>query len=1263
MSPITIKQQGQTLLSLLLVLCGLLFLHTPVQAAPGDILFSDDFERASLGSDWTVNNTSRAGIGTYTSNSGSRSLYTRWGSVDVTSRSFDLAAIGGVELSMWIRVGDDIFPGVFSEYPDQPGEDLVIEYLNSSSNWVLLERFIGGNEAAGAIFNRTYSLSSDALHTNFRIRISQTGGNGSDFDYYHIDDVTLTETAAPPTLAFPFCDDFESGMGNWMVSGTGDAGIGSQTYNSAGNSLYLRWNTVSVTSLEIDASAATDASLTFWLRRGSDSFSEDPDNNEDFTVEYLNNIGSWINLETFDGNGTPGEIFNRSYPLPADALHSGLKIRFSLSGGNGSDFDYWHVDDVCLRTPPPVPVCATFRDEFSTESYSRNDGTVNWASNWIETGDNGSPSNGDIEIFNNRLQLEGDGTGGTATFGGPSIEREADLSSYTTATLTFDYSTSTQGNWEGNDTIEIWVSADGGANWTLIQEFSNDQAPASFSYDISPYISSNFRVAFVEKANASNEIFYFDNVQIEACGISGPDHFRFEHDGSGLTCNPENIVVRACMDALCSSEYTEQVSATLSPSGWVGGDTQIFNSGATLQLWHTTAGVASLGISSTIGASNPTRCYVGGVEQANCDITFYDSGFLFDVPHHTAATVQNVQMSAVRTDLTTQQCVPAFQNVSKSLNFWSSYNNPVSGTLPVNVNGTDIATAAPGTSLNLAFDANGETTLAVSYPDVGSILLDAQYIGSGDEAGLVMSGQDSFTSKPAGFALSNIVRLSDGAANPAAANSSGPAFIPAGEPFSASIRAVNALGATTPNYGQEIAPEGVKLSNATAIDVTGLPSLIDPSGGNNPPLRTPAWRGNTGYQVNQLVQYGSNVYAATNAGTSGAAFGGGSVVWQNLGSPLDGITIFNTSGNFTNGNAVGTYAWEDVGIIEFTARVRDGDYLGAGDAIGASSGNVGRFYAHSINVSLSAADFAPAGNTFTYLGQPFIYNAAPSLTLTALSSNGNTLLNYQGGFWKLGSTVQEVGFGGSNSFQYSNDGPANGSALTSPTAAIGFGDTSAVGGSLTLNGIHAGEQFTYTRPAAAIAPFDADVSLSVSVTDSDGATGSANTSLIGFAGDTDAGSGTPLNTTNDRLLRFGRAVLIDSYGRETEAQRLYFWTHFFDGTGFVTNSDDTTTVYTVMDTDPAAPPNLTNPVCIDPGADPVQCTQVSVGGTNIGHGQFFTLSAPGAGNFGTLNYQLTVDSWLRYDWGSGANVDNPSANVTFGIFRGDDRFIYWREVQ
>lgn len=149
-------------------------------------------------------------------------------------------------------------------------------------------------------------------------------------------------------------DDFESGMANWNVSGAGQAGTSAHTFQSPDNSLYLRDRAVRVESGTLDISSQTVVNASLWVRRGADSFSEDPDSNEDLAIYYFNDSGSWRLLERFAGDGTPGEIYQRDYSLPADAFHSGFQLAMEKEGGSSGNWDYWHIDDVLIASGPSV---------------------------------------------------------------------------------------------------------------------------------------------------------------------------------------------------------------------------------------------------------------------------------------------------------------------------------------------------------------------------------------------------------------------------------------------------------------------------------------------------------------------------------------------------------------------------------------------------------------------------------------------------------------------------------------------------------------------------------------------------------------------------------------------------------------------------------------------------------------------------------------------------------------------------------------------
>jgi len=323
-------------------------------ATPGDILFSDNFEDGNLGP-WSTTNASISGVRNSPgfAGTGSFGAYTSNAAVTVTSPSIN-AAVPEARLDIWVRRGSDLF----SEDTD-PGEDFVFEYQRADSSWVALRTYLGSG-TKGQIFNDTYILPQDALHGSLALRLRQTGGSGFDFDYWHFDDVVVTEIAPALPLRVGRCDDFESGLStNWNINQTtGFAGINSATSQSPRNSMYLNGGVVEVLSNTVDTSLAAFGDLTVWIRRGADAFSEDPDGGENLVVEYFDDTNNWVALETFSGSGGPGQTFSRAYNLPAAGRHAGFRLRFRMTGGSGAPWDYWHVDDVCfdISTDPVLQV-------------------------------------------------------------------------------------------------------------------------------------------------------------------------------------------------------------------------------------------------------------------------------------------------------------------------------------------------------------------------------------------------------------------------------------------------------------------------------------------------------------------------------------------------------------------------------------------------------------------------------------------------------------------------------------------------------------------------------------------------------------------------------------------------------------------------------------------------------------------------------------------------------------------------------------------
>jgi hypothetical protein len=60
-----------------------------------------------------------------------------------------------------------------------------------------------------------------------------------------------------------------------------------------------------------------------------------------------------------------------------------------------------------------------------------------------------------------------------------------------------------------------------------------------------------------------------------------------------------------------------------------------------------------------------------------------------------------------------------------------------------------------------------------------------------------------------------------------------------------------------------------------------------------------------------------------------------------------------------------------------------------------------------------------------------------------------------------------------------------------------------------------------------------------------------------------------------------------------------------------------------------------------------------------------SFSAPGSGNTGYIDISGNFSAlpWLLFDWDhDGSHDDSASARVSFGVYQGNNRQIYWREV-
>jgi uncharacterized repeat protein (TIGR01451 family) len=203
------------------------------------------------------------------------------------------------------------------------------------------------NESGDNPENETASFTLASPTSSFSIVFDDVEGGRNARNLFNLG---IIEAEAPSTGGgFPTaenCIGFETGLEGFTVSNSTFVGVNSLTANNGSNSLFLHNSTSSATSPVFDAQGVSN--VTVWVRRGADFFSEDPDTNEDLVVEALNSSNVWVQLVQLPGSGTPGDEFDFNFTLTSDLQHAGLQIRFRLLTGSGTNFDFWHVDDLCL---------------------------------------------------------------------------------------------------------------------------------------------------------------------------------------------------------------------------------------------------------------------------------------------------------------------------------------------------------------------------------------------------------------------------------------------------------------------------------------------------------------------------------------------------------------------------------------------------------------------------------------------------------------------------------------------------------------------------------------------------------------------------------------------------------------------------------------------------------------------------------------------------------------------------------------------------
>jgi len=768
--------------------------------------------------------------------------------------------------------------------------------------------------------------------------------------------------------------------------------------------------------------------------------------------------------------------------------------------------------------------------------------------------------------------------------------------------------------------------------------------------------------------------------ETRVCPSSGPDHYSISHSGTGITCAAETVTVTAHNADHSTYAVTSDTSITVTTTPVVDAITSSpviipsGNSSATFSITETTV-TASIDINVTDGTSTETSGSADtnplSADYDDQKLAFVDSLFQFVTdtnvppattigthiggkPSSTAPNSHNLYLRAVRTDDTsgTAVCVSALDagthdidmgyqcidtnNCSAnelSLTNNLTYNSGAATTIAHN----DGATTANTLPVTLDFDAMGYTPLSFLYNNVGQVALFAgDYLASGGT--INGDASNSFIARPFGLTLDfgdsgdgdgdaydmreddwNNGGL-DGSNNNSsyAANVSGTAFNRAGVNFLTEITAVLWQGADdTDNNG--VPDTNSNLYNNSVATLYGQESTAVL-------LSTDA---STGLQISHTL----DAPAVGVSGTfSGVATAGGVLT------------------SFTSGKGLATLNWNEVGIIDIQMVVMD--YLG--DSSFSSTyvtENVGRFYPDHFSLAVNPVTNRIAlggGGVFTYMDEDFQL----SYTLTAENTGNGTTQNYSttSGFALL-NTAGELNYAAVDTSL-----PTNLTGrLTTTTPMLNW-----VAGNLVIS-----DRANISRSTVPDGPYLL-MDVGITPTDDDGVL------LTSYDLDVNADSTDDHALVSTTQVRFGRMALSNTFGSELTLLNMPMVAEYYNVSNFIVNTDDNLT--------PLSTTELILSSSIEGGQTDGdiqvlagQVSQASMANNPLLSGiAGLSFCAPGSpactptpGNEGYIDVQLdlTLFPYLRFDWDGDGNHDNdPVGRATFGIYNGDSKQIYYRQI-
>lgn len=855
------------------------------------------------------------------------------------------------------------------------------------------------------------------------------------------------------------------------------------------------------------------------------------------------------------------------------------------------------------------------RDQFDTVSYSQNDGTEYFSSQWLENDDN-LPNSGNLQIVSGEVRYQ-------TTPSSVAFDRFINLSESDNPKLSFRLrSENTEGSGASADSVDVY--AYDGTTFYLIERINTleGNADVTRTYNLGGYPIEDGGIRFVFDTNVSGEAFYLDNVDIRP--FCPPTRYiNFSVDNTASTCTPEIVTLKICQDVDCNNVFTAyNGTVNLSTSSGHGTWSAPFGAG-TLSDPIADDGQASY----TFSNSDAGLVYLYLSNSHADTLTIAGTATdLFDDTSNTVAFSDNA-LRVTPTLIAGQSSAVAGKSVPTTIEFiarngaecgvipcsgtfniaaHASHNTflgPTSPSAPI-LDGVALpAVAGLAVNIPLVF-SNGTASTTLMHNDVGIFTVNLQDTTSGcavdaNNNPITISGNSSsIIVRPFGLRFANEPTSPQMAQDSLTMNVEGVLWEAGddvldsdGVPDSGADLSDNAL---IPNYGNEGFPQAPSLS------------LIE------------TW--------------------PTTAGSTQGAL---------------------SSGMSSRGNGLYTmsFSYSEVGEIQLQATVNG--YLGSSENLSLSTDQQWlRFHPSYLQLnpvaSPSLQPSCSSGN-FSYLGQTLGYNVQPAFELRAYGVNNVEVNNYketyfnwtptQGPALATNSSMTDSNFSGTPGLVY---GATAWSILSNSSNQYGIPTT------FSLN-----HSFDYPKGVSPIGLFTPTPSItwqSSYFVDSD------SVCLKDNHADADCNS---LNFTvgaGGSSIRFGRLHPQGTSGPiEDDLDVVVKAEYWYASTlTFVLNELDSCTVVNTSYFD-------LNGAIYTGGLDNGETSFVSESGALVGGERTFTILSPGSGNSGSVLFEMELDTntlqYLMYDWeGTGADI-NPDARATFGVYRGNDRVISWEEIQ